>query len=120
MDVLNRIQELIDGIVAHRVRVTEEAARLPRATEGDTVHTAERCKATRFGWAGQDLHAEKDPLRSHLRCKHGAEPLRRTAVRTLCRDLILTVVLAARVKFGECQSSPFLQRTVAASFPRSA
>lgn len=66
------------------------------------------------------IFREKDPLRCRLRCKHGAEPLVRTAVRTLRRDVMLTVVLAARANFLDCQSLPFLRRSVAASFPRSA
>ena len=52
-DVLNRVQELIDGIVAHRLPVTEDVAHLPGATEGYTVQTAELVERNALRLAGR-------------------------------------------------------------------
>ncbi|WP_101339546.1 type II toxin-antitoxin system HipA family toxin [Cereibacter azotoformans] len=52
-DVLNRVQDLIDRIVAHRVGVTEEVARLPGATEGYVAQTAELVDGNALRMAGR-------------------------------------------------------------------
>lgn len=52
-DVLTRVEEVIDGIVANRVRVTEGVARLPGATEGYTVQTAELVEGNALRMGGR-------------------------------------------------------------------
>ncbi len=52
-DVLTRVQELIDGIVANRARVTEAVARLPGATAGYTAQTAELVEGNALRMGGR-------------------------------------------------------------------
>jgi len=52
-DVRNRVQELVDRLVANRVRVTEEVAALPGATAGYVAQTAELVEANALRIAGR-------------------------------------------------------------------
>ena len=52
-DVRNRVQELVDRLVANRVQVTEEVAALPGATAGYVAQTAELVEANALRIAGR-------------------------------------------------------------------
>lgn len=52
-DVRNRVQELVDRLVANRVQVTEEVAALPGATAGYVAQTAELVEANALRVAGR-------------------------------------------------------------------
>jgi serine/threonine-protein kinase HipA len=52
-DVLTRVQGLIDGIVANRIGVTESVARLPGATKGYVVQTAELVEGNALRMGGR-------------------------------------------------------------------
>ncbi|PVZ48682.1 HipA domain-containing protein [Thalassobacter stenotrophicus] len=52
-DVKNRVQQIVDGIVANRARVTAEVTALPGATEGYVVQTAEAVEENALRMAGR-------------------------------------------------------------------
>jgi serine/threonine-protein kinase HipA len=52
-DVLTRVRELIDGIVANRMGVTEAVTRLPGVTEGYVVQTAELVEGNALRMGGR-------------------------------------------------------------------
>jgi serine/threonine-protein kinase HipA len=52
-DVRNRVQELVDRLVASRVEVTAEVAALPRATAGNALQTAEAVEGNALRIAGR-------------------------------------------------------------------
>lgn len=52
-DVLTRVQELIDGIVANRMGVTKSVTRLPGVTEGYAGQTAELVEANALRMGGR-------------------------------------------------------------------
>lgn len=52
-DVRNRVQELVDKLVASRVSVTAEIAAIPGASEGYVTQTAEVVEANALRMAGR-------------------------------------------------------------------
>jgi len=52
-DVKNRVQQIVDGMVANRARVTAEVTALPGATEGYVVQTAEAVEENALRMAGR-------------------------------------------------------------------
>ena len=52
-DVRNRVQELVDKLVASRVRVTADIAAIPGSTEGYVTQTAEAVEANALRMAGR-------------------------------------------------------------------
>jgi serine/threonine-protein kinase HipA len=52
-DVKNRVQQIVDAMVANRAKVTEEVTALPGATEGYVVQTAEAVEENALRMAGR-------------------------------------------------------------------
>jgi serine/threonine-protein kinase HipA len=52
-DVKNRVQQIVDALVANRAKITDEVAKLPGATEGYVVKTAEAVEGNALRIAGR-------------------------------------------------------------------